>query len=105
LNGEDAFVRFWNDTSAIVEDDRVCVLRSEYDEHSRLAQCHITLFEQKEGWERRDFTLRQTCHRIDDVSRALEDTGFTGITLYNAEDAGMSERNGYHRTFFLAHAD
>ena len=105
LNGEEAFIRFWNDTSAIVEDDRVCVLRSEYKEHSRLAQCHITLFEEKGAWERRDFTLRQTCHKKDDVCRALENAGFTGITLYDAEDTGMSEHNGYRRTFFLAQAE
>lgn len=104
LNGEDAFVRFWNDTSAIVESDRVCVLRSHYDGESRLAQCRITLFEQHSQWERRDFTLQQTCHRADDVCTALESAGFTDITLYDGEDAGMSERTGFNRTFFLAEA-
>lgn len=105
LNGEDAFIRFWNDTSAIVEDDRVCVLRSEYDAYSRLAQCSVTLFEQSAAWERRDFRLRQTCHRHEDVCEALENAGFTNITLYDAEDAGMSEHNGFHRTFFLAEVE
>jgi SAM-dependent methyltransferase len=104
LNGEEAFIRFWNDTSAIVENDRVCVLRSEYDADSRLAQCRITLFEQHGPWERRDFTLRQTCHRKDAVCGALDSAGFTNVTLYDAEDAGMSEHSGYHRTFFLAQA-
>ena len=105
LNGEEAFIRFWNDTSAIVEDDRVCVLRSEYDADSRLAQCHITLFEQNAAWQRHDFTLRQTCHRHEDVCGALESAGFTNITLYDAEDAGMSEHSGFNRTFFLAQAE
>jgi SAM-dependent methyltransferase len=105
LNGEEAFIRFWNDTTAIVEDDRVCVLRSEYDADSGLAQCGVTLFEQNAAWERRDFTLRQTCHSHEDVSKALASAGFTNITLYDAEDAGMSEHNGFHRTFFLAQAD
>lgn len=105
LNGEEAFIRFWNDTDAIVEADRVCVLRSDYDADTGAAQCRVTLFEQTGDWERYDFTLRQTCHDIEHVCSALEKTGFSGLTLYDAQDAGMSEHTGFHRTFFLAQAD
>jgi SAM-dependent methyltransferase len=102
LNGEEAFAQFWNDTNAIVESDMVCVLRSNYDEDTRLAKCEVTLFEQGERWNRRDFTLQQTCHSVDGVHSALESVGFGDIQLYDAQDAGMSEHTGYNRTFFLA---
>jgi hypothetical protein len=104
LNGEEAFMRFWNDINAIVEPETVCVLRSEYQTDTRLAQCRITLFEQHSRWERQDFMLQQRCHKTNDVCAALENAGFRDITLYDAEDAGMSEHTGYNRTFFLAQA-
>ena len=104
LNGEEAFMRFWNDINAIVEPEAVCVLRSEYQTDTRLAQCRITLFEQHSHWERQDFMLQQRCHKTNDVCAALESAGFRDITLYDAEDAGMSEHTGYNRTFFLAQA-
>jgi ubiquinone/menaquinone biosynthesis C-methylase UbiE len=104
LNGEEAFSLFWNDTSAIVEPDRVCVLRSEYNEDSRRAKCAITLFEQNPEWQRKDFVLQQTCHRLEDVQAALKQAGFANVTFFDAEDAGMSEHTGYHRTFVLAQA-
>jgi SAM-dependent methyltransferase len=102
LNGDDAFTMFWNDTHAIVEDDMVCVLRSNYDAMTRLAACHVTLFESGSEWTRKDFTLRQTCHQLGDVHNALEEAGFETIVLYDARDAGMSETTGFDRTFFLA---
>jgi SAM-dependent methyltransferase len=104
LNGEEAFMRFWNDTNAIVEDDRVCVLRSEYHTDTRRAQCRITQFERHSIWERSDFMLQQTCHDTSDVCTALEDAGFRDITLYDGEDAGMTEHTGYNRTFYVAEA-
>jgi SAM-dependent methyltransferase len=102
LNGEEAFSLYWNDTSAIVEDDLVCVLRSNYNEETRLATCQITLFENAPAWQRKDFQLRQTCHARAEVQDALLSAGFESVTLHNAEDAGMSEHLGFHRTFFLA---
>ena len=104
LNGEEAFSLFWNDTSAIVEDDRVCVLRSEFDQKSRLAKCAITLFEQSPDWQRKDFALQQTCHPLEEVQAALGKTGFKKVTFFDAQDAGMSEHTGYNRTFILAEA-
>ena len=102
LNGEEAFTLYWNDTSAIVEDDMVCVLRSNYNEETRIATCQVTLFEDSPGWQRKDFKLQQTCHKRTEVHHALQAAGFESISLHNAEDVGMSEHLGFNRTFFLA---
>lgn len=103
LNREEAFILYWNTTDAIVEDDTVCVLRTEYDNDSREAVCDITAFEMVEkAWTRSDFTVRQTCHDPDLVQGALFDAGFSAVTLHDARDAGMNGDAGYARTFFLA---
>ena len=102
LNGDDAFLTHWNETNAIVDNDRVCVMRSEYDEKTRIGSCRITSFRQNDGWTRNDFVVRQTCHDLGAVHDALLRAGFDMVTLYNARDAGMSGDIASDRTFFLA---
>jgi SAM-dependent methyltransferase len=104
LNREDAFDLYWNTTDAVVTDDRVCVLRMEYDGESRIATCQATAFEKgvEPAWARTDFTLRQTCHDEGDVDGALRDAGFRDVALFDARDVGMEGDAGYARTFFLA---
>jgi SAM-dependent methyltransferase len=106
LNRAEAYILYWNNTDAIVENDNVCVLRSEYDDESRAARCDITAFEKPggraRGWKREDFTVRQTCHNIGAAHDVLLEVGFKQVTLQDARDAGMSGDAGYARTFFLA---
>lgn len=104
LNGDDAFLTYWNETNAIVEDDQVCVMRSEYDEESRVGTCNITTFRQNGAWTRADFTVRQTCHDRDAVHDALLSAGFGIVSLYDSRDAGMTGDIAADRTFFLATA-
>jgi SAM-dependent methyltransferase len=106
LNREEAYILYWNNSDAIVEDDSVCVMRSEYDEERGTGKYDITAFERigvAEGiWKREDFTLHQTCHDFSAVHGALFETGFENVTMYDARDAGMNGDAGYGRTFFLA---
>lgn len=105
LNREEAFVNYWNDTHAIVEQDSVCALRSHYDEGTRIATCEITAFELEEGcWKRHDFTIRQSCHDVDEVGEQLRRAGFESVTLYDSRDLGMTGEIACARTFFLAQA-
>lgn len=104
LNREDAFILYWNNTDAIVGDDSVCVMRSEYDDDTRVGTCVITGFEKQgdDTWNRIDFTVRQTCHDPAAVEDALRDAGFHDVSLFDAADAGMKGAAGYARTFYLA---
>jgi SAM-dependent methyltransferase len=109
LNREEAYVLYWNNSDSIVEPDSVCVMRSEFDEETKKGRYDVTLFEKTgtglaNAWQREDFTLRQTCHSIAAVQVALEEIGFSDITLYDARDLGMKGDAGYGRTFFLATA-
>ncbi len=102
LNREPAFIEFWNDTDAIISDDNVCVMASNYNESTRVATCDVTVFDLDGHWRRTDFTVRQTCHDIDAVPGLLCDAGCQDVALYDARDAGMMGQIGYARTFFLA---
>ena len=100
LNREDAFRVYWNNTHAIVEPAHVMVLRSEYNERTRVATCGITAFELDDNWTRSDFGLRQTCHREDDACNALSAAGFRDIELHDSRDLGMTGDISAARTFF-----
>jgi SAM-dependent methyltransferase len=106
LNREDAFLAQWNQTDALVDSETVWVTRSHYDQAKRLGVCEVTVFNSsvEQGWNRSDFTLRQTCHDINAAHDALSRAGFGSIALYDAADMGMDEYTGYARTFFLATA-
>jgi SAM-dependent methyltransferase len=113
INREEAFILYWNNTDAFVEDGYAFITRSGYDEETKIARCDITTFDESSDggtghltgqWTRGDFTVCQTCHPMTVVQTALEDAGFRDITLHDARDAGMSGDAGYARTFFLATA-
>jgi SAM-dependent methyltransferase len=105
LNREEAFMNYWNDTHAIVEEDMVCALRSEYDEAARTGTCNITTFLlENEGWRRDDFIIHQTCYDVNQVHDRLLDAGFQGVSLIDSRDAGMTGDIACARTFFLATA-
>ncbi len=109
LNREEAYILYWNNQDSIVEEDNVCVMRSEFDEESKIGKYDVAAFERtgdgsKNQWRRTDFTLGQTCHDFSDVHDALSETGLTGVTMYDARDLGMKGDAGYGRTFFLCSA-
>jgi SAM-dependent methyltransferase len=106
LNREEAYVLYWNCSDSIVEEASVCVMRSEFDEKTKTGKYEVAAFERAEGessneWRREDFTLRQTCHNFSAVHKALFETGFRNVTMYDARDVGMKGDVGYGRTFFL----
>src|SRR5438045_5993363 len=81
-------------------------MRSEFDEDKHIGTCQFTVFELHEEhapatWRRRDFTVRQTCHELDAVYRALIQAGLEDIRLYDSRDLGMAGDIGYARTFCL----
>jgi SAM-dependent methyltransferase len=106
LNREEAYLLYWNNTDAFVAPDNAFITRSVYDEETKIGRCDITTFESggDTGWQRADFSVRQTCHSMSTAQGALFEAGFRDVTLQDARDAGMSGDAGYARTFFLATA-
>jgi len=105
LNREEAYQLYWNNTDAMVAAEEAYITRSRFDETTRIATCDITTFaEGASGWQRDDFTLRQSCHAIGEAQAVLQEAGFRDVALFDARDMGMSDDTGYGRTFFLASA-
>ena len=110
LNREEAYVLYWNNSDSIVEENSVCVMRSAFNEETKIGRYDVTAFEcvgsqsigaKSSRWLRKDFTLRQTFHDLGAVHKALLKAGFKDITMYDARDMGMKGDAGYGRTFFL----
>lgn len=103
LNLEEAYLREWGKSSAVVEEDHVCIVRGGYDPAARVGQTEITLFRREEVWRRWDVTLFQKCHSPEEIQSALAAGGFQTIHGYDAcKELGMAGEIGIGRAFFLA---
>lgn len=86
LNMAAAYYLTWNDNFGIVEDDLVCIVRTEWDGKSRRARFDATIFNTPDGWQRVDLTIHQKCYAAGEITAALETAGFTDIAGYGHED-------------------
>ncbi|MHB0937460.1 MAG: class I SAM-dependent methyltransferase [Armatimonadota bacterium] len=103
LNIRAGYLSNWQGSFGIVEDDHVCVARSQYDDAEGLARLDLTLFRLQEEWQRTDLTLQQRCYEESDVCAALEAVGFTGCQVFDAERRPEGiERLPGGRALFLA---
>jgi SAM-dependent methyltransferase len=103
LNTEEAYQSQWQKSSAVVEEDNVCIVRGGYNPAERIGQTDITMFRLEGKWQRDDLTLFQRCYSLEEIRSALEEVGFGKIAAYDAaKDLGMSGDLGIGRSFFLA---
>jgi SAM-dependent methyltransferase len=104
LNTEPGYFYEWNGDFSIIEDDHVCVVRSTYNQKTRIADFDATIFRLENGdWFRHDLVLYQKCHAATAVKTALKSAGFTEIELYGFDwQTGMHEFNkDARRAFFV----
>lgn len=102
LNLEEAYLREWGKSSAIVAEDHACIVRGGYDPLTRLGRTEITMFRREGEWQRLDVTLFQKSHTPEEIRSALEETGFEQIGRDDANGLGMTGEIGVGRAFFLA---
>ncbi len=103
LNMEEGYKATWHDSFGIVEDDLVCVVRSNYRPEERTARFDATVFHLDGGWQRSDVILHQKCYLEAEVRSALEVVGFTDIHAYaHDEQRGLGELiEEAERAFFI----
>ena len=103
LNMEEGYKITWDDNFGIVEDDHVCVVRTNYDQTERIARFETTLFYLNEEWQRSDITLTQRCYSEVEVRSALMTAGFIDINAYaHTEEWVLGELTGdATRAFFI----
>jgi SAM-dependent methyltransferase len=101
LNDAAGYEARWRGSFSLVEDDTVCVVRSQWRPQERRGDVQVTLFERRRGWRRSDFTLTQHCYDEAEVASALEGAGFATLRIQDAaRDLGLAGDVG--RTFFVA---
>jgi len=83
LNTEEKYLRHWTGSFGIVEDDQVCVVQVSYDQPSRIASFHATMFFQRGGWEREDLTIDERCYSEHEVRAALAGSGFSRVAIHD----------------------
>jgi SAM-dependent methyltransferase len=82
LNTEESYNRDWKGTSAIIEEDHVCVINSSYMPESKTGIFDATLFRSDEGWRRIDFKLTQHYYAEAEVRTRLGKAGFREIQTF-----------------------
>jgi len=101
LNDEEAFRELWARTSTGVTREAVSIAQGDYNPHTGIAVCDITLFRlERNQWNRCDFRLSQKHHPRDKVIDSLQRAGFEA-QAFGAGQLGMQGDIGRGRTFFL----
>lgn len=70
--------------TSIVEDDHAFIVRTHYDEETRLAYWEVTIFRWQGTWERTDLTLTQRGYEETEICQALIDAGFSDVRAFDA---------------------
>ncbi|ARV63084.1 hypothetical protein BZZ01_17370 [Nostocales cyanobacterium HT-58-2] len=69
-----------------VKDEYVWGARASYHVEEKISQTKVTIFELlKENWQRLDITMLMKSYSREEVQSALENVGFTEVSIYNAE--------------------
>jgi SAM-dependent methyltransferase len=103
VNMEEGLAKRWNGSNSMVESESAFIMRFFYDAGERTARADVTMFRRREdaSWHRSDLSLPQKAYTEDEISGALERSGFTDIAArYAIEELGMPMGEG--RAFFFA---
>lgn len=94
---EEAFQSSWNGSiSGDVKDEYAWALKTIYYPEEKIGRLHFTIFQLLEGsWQRTDTAVEEKCYSVAEIQSALEDVGFTEISVYDAErDFGVERDPG-----------
>lgn len=72
-------------STSTIENDHVFIVRTRYDEETRLACWDLTIFRLQETWQRTDLTLTQRGYEETEICQALAEAGFSDIRVFDAE--------------------
>lgn len=103
INTEETYRKLWHKSSAIVEDDHICIIRGGYEPGSALGLTDITMLRLDGEWKRTDLRLMQRGYSARIVREALLQAGFREAIGYRAdEELGITGDFGVGRIFFRA---
>ena len=100
---EEAYSTLWGKSSAIVEEDNVCILRGGYDPRGRTGRSEITLFRLEGYWQRSDVKILQRCYALSEIVPLLDKAGFSSVSCHDCrKDLGLSGDLALGRIFISA---
>ncbi|MFB2923840.1 MULTISPECIES: class I SAM-dependent DNA methyltransferase [Aerosakkonema] len=92
----------WNGSmSGDIKDDYAWAVRQIYDPENKIGELKVTIFQLVEGnWQRTDTTIQEKCYSSAEIQYALENVGFTEVSVYDAErELGVERSTG--NTYFV----
>lgn len=101
LNMEEGYKARWRGSYHIVEDDHVCLVRLGYRAEEKMGESQVTVFRLDGQWRCSHLTLLQRCYSQEEIESALEDAGFTNVTIYDGQRDLQLAGKGAGRAFFV----
>jgi SAM-dependent methyltransferase len=104
LNMQEAFETLWRGSFSSVEDTAVGITNGSYDPVGKVGCALVTLFRLDDGdiWRRSDVKVLEKCYTLEEITDALERTGFSAIETHDAWELGMRGDLAMGRSFFFA---
>ena len=99
---EEEYQSDWNGSiSGDIKDDYAWAVRQIYCPEKKVGELKITIFQLVEGnWQRTDTTILEKCYSSTEIQSALENVGFTEVSVYDAErQLGVERSTG--NTYFV----
>jgi SAM-dependent methyltransferase len=104
MNMELAYRIDWQGWTPTVKPNNVSLVRGQFDPLTKRVETNIIWFLPAGNglWERRETTVPQRCYEDLEIRQALAASGFSNVTIYTSEEAGITGEIGYGRVFYLA---
>jgi SAM-dependent methyltransferase len=99
---EEEYLSNWNgNMSGNVKEEYAWAARNSYQPKEKIAQMNLTIFSLvEENWQRLDTTILERCYSSAEIKSALENVGFTEISIIDAQrDLAIPKRAG--NTYFV----
>lgn len=99
---EEEYLSNWNgNISGNVKQEYAWAARNSYQPEEKIAQINLTIFSLVDkNWQRLDTTILERCYSSAEIKSALENVGFTEISIYDAQhDLAIPKRAG--NTYFV----
>jgi hypothetical protein len=90
----------WRGSSALVEDDPLCVVRARYRPEAGIGETDVTMLRLDGGWRRTDVRLTQRCYAEEEIRSGVGAAGFEAIGAHDGE-RDLTFPGGVGRTFFV----
>ncbi len=104
MNTELAYRIDWRDWSPTVTPNSVSLVQSKFDPVTKRVETTVIWFLPATNglWERRESMVPQRCYEDAEIRQVLFRAGFSSVSSYTSQEAGITGEIGQGRVFYLA---